>query len=361
MNDEENNHVDKKREEYDESMSVNAVGKLLESINNSKTEREQEREGQPTQSEEVSSAKSEGYPEGYVPPSERPVKPVHVNRRSYEDEIPFEDKLKKIPREGMVDLDDDEEQYDEDKQSQTAEFASRKISLDTAERERRRKVLLGLDLDPPKVSPADMLPQHDISEAKYTQTQQQERHHPNTTKRAAADPFTKKKQNSSPSVFRVASFIIFIGLFSVIAFLLVQVTRLNAQLLEKEEALFASTVVVPVDEIEMQELQSEIEELTSYVAFLQSQLNELDPAQSEVHFGTDVNAPVPPQSSATLPSTTIGPTETIEYTVQSGETLGEIATKFFGSMIYYQHIMDTNGLASENVSIGQELLIVPLS
>ncbi len=61
-------------------------------------------------------------------------------------------------------------------------------------------------------------------------------------------------------------------------------------------------------------------------------------------------------SSSTSSSNTSNATGTT-YTVQSGDTLSSISKKMYGTSNEYKKIMDANNLTSENVSIGQVLII----
>ena len=352
-----------KHDEYDDAMSVNAVGKLLESINQEKKPNEAELIKQRAeQKEEVT------YPEGYVPPSftKEPVERRQYERRETdrkrashdEDGLPFEDRLKRTNRHEA------DESETEEKQSMTADFSRRKISLDAAEREKRRRVLLGIDLDPPKNNAADMLPRHDVSEPAY-QEQPIKRPQMNT-KKVAADPFTRKKQNAAPPVMRLAVLGVFFVTLSLLAFFIWRNNALNAQLAEQEEAREVSAMAE--DQAQMDTLEAEIEELNNYIAQLQQQLRLLAPTEEEqgllaelLNLGEEETGAEETSVSVPLqPAGPIGPAGSTIHVVQEGELLGSIASYHFGSWLHYTHIMQTNGLTSVNIRPGDELIIVPL-
>lgn len=68
----------------------------------------------------------------------------------------------------------------------------------------------------------------------------------------------------------------------------------------------------------------------------------------------------PPAAVKTAPSPALRPPAV--YRVQSGDTLGGIARKFYGSSAKYKLIMEANGLGPASVlNIGQELKIPPAS
>ncbi len=80
-------------------------------------------------------------------------------------------------------------------------------------------------------------------------------------------------------------------------------------------------------------------------------------AERKAEAGNQVESTDPSTSTETsstdTPSTASGKT----YTVQSGDTLSSISKKFYGTSSEYKKIMEANKLTSENVSIGQELII----
>ncbi|MDR1439596.1 MAG: LysM peptidoglycan-binding domain-containing protein, partial [Clostridiales bacterium] len=58
-------------------------------------------------------------------------------------------------------------------------------------------------------------------------------------------------------------------------------------------------------------------------------------------------------------TTTTTTPEIVIYTVKSGDTLSKIAENYYSNSKLYSLIKEANGLTSDNITIGQQLIIPP--
>jgi len=139
--------------------------------------------------------------------------------------------------------------------------------------------------------------------------------------------------------------------------LVFRVNSVNARLAEANEKL-----------AKIEDESADFERTRIENSGLREQVNELE---AEVDRLTELlkNQPVAtptPEQGSTTPATTApaqttpgSSTEATTYTVQRGDTLSSIASKFYSNAAEYQKIMDANNLTNTNIFVGQVLRIPP--
>ena len=167
------------------------------------------------------------------------------------------------------------------------------------------------------------------------------------------DDYEQLEDETTPvSVLRVVVFCVFLTFLGTLVFLVFRINTLTRHLDQLQAGV---TIEQPIDvEILMgqrDELQEQVVTLESIVTDLLDQVYGLDFSED----GNQVADTTSPSNETTESQPQAGgPTIHI---VQAGQSLSSLSTLYFGVSNEYQRIIDANNLTSTNLSLGQELII----
>ena len=159
-------------------------------------------------------------------------------------------------------------------------------------------------------------------------------------------------------VFKIAVGAVVIIVIFVMTALIFKINSVNARL-DEANAKLASVGDESADYqralIENGGLKDQIAELEEEIEILKEQLSSAATSSGAPSQSTDVNQPSQPNQ----PNQSVESGEFTMYTVQQGDTLSRIASRFYGNSGEYQKIMDANGLTNTNIYPSQPLKIPP--
>lgn len=220
----------------------------------------------------------------------------------------------------------------------------RRAGIGSSEREQRKRMLSGMDLDSPKNISLDKIPQNAIT----PKQQRPQRSTPYKTNKPAQDPFTSKR-DSRFLVFKIAGFSVFFVTIIIMAFLVWQINSLQNQLAIYQETIESIPTAEAMEAMAQQEVQ-----LRAQISSLNDDIYHLNNI-----LAGNVLANVTPSDNVLDDATTQETSDNV-HIVQPGDSLSTIAQNLLGSTAYVNLIMEANNLTGTNLGIGQSLIIPTL-
>ncbi|MCL1935186.1 MAG: LysM peptidoglycan-binding domain-containing protein [Defluviitaleaceae bacterium] len=363
MNKDNNNN--RKKLEYDESMSINSTRKLLQSsnpnlnnINKSSINRPNFVKGFERDTEDLSEIsefiKEKTITQGLSGKNNiSNIKNTQSKNLDHTQKLSYSQRqggdISKLKKENNIEKTRQSSNFEIETINQnkktvpqeTVRIQQRKISIDSNDREKRRRAALSGDLETPKSIGRTQNIENITKQTNHIKTKEIE---PSKIKSTPKDPFTRKREERL-NFFKILGFSLFFISIIIMAFLVWQINTLQSRLVEAEQALYempelATAMAEAHDEIEM--LEEEIEQLLSMIQ------NTSQNTETEIidNFDGDFT---PPELQTDR-----------HHIVQSGESLSIISMNLLGSMAYVDLIMQANGLTNTNISVGQTLIIPSL-
>lgn len=345
---------------YNDSMPINAVGKLIKNIDTTKT------------GTHLNSKK--GFVKGFSEDDDR----LSHNNVNYNKNVVKSNQSSHVPYNRQPQTarisETDQNNYDNDTNSNFSLDARpiRRLSANAQEREQRKRKLLGEDYEEPQqknieeikpphehiVVSRDSRMSHEKPPLKQVQRQQPKPHSTAPqrkelqSKKTAKDPFVSKMEFRL-FIFKMASLSVFIVTAIVMVFLIWQITSLQNQL---QTAELTIAELPNVDELlDMQTiLQAEIHDLNAALEIYRNN-STLDTTTQNSTNTLDEDSYI----STNIPSL-VDENITTTHIVQAGESISVIAQNVMGSTAHQDLLMQANGLTSPNISPGQELIIPPI-
>lgn len=170
------------------------------------------------------------------------------------------------------------------------------------------------------------------------------------------------EHESSISTLKVVTFATFIIILATLAFLVYRLNSVTTQLehLQVSENTMENADINIGTLIERnEELLEQVIALETTVTDLQHQIegNSIGQGTNQINTSSpDINQEVGNQQSANQSSGT-STSNNITHIVQSGQNLSTISEEFYGTSNEFQRIIDANNLQTDNLYVGQVLII----